>query len=394
MPTRREALASLGGLAAASALFPGLSLAAVPTDRRLVVLILRGGMDGLGAVVPHADRHHDVLRPNLRLSPPGSPDGVVDLDGRFGLHPALAPLHPLYARGEMAVVHAVGTPDRTRSHFDAQDTLENGTSRARGAPDGWLNRAVGTLAGDGLGIAVGPTTPLVMRGSTRVRSWAPSAIPAAGADLMTRVGRLYRDDPLFAATFARARQSAGMTANAMPGRRPPKGGIKAFHQMAEAAGKFLALADGPRIASLEFGGWDTHAGQKFRLNRQLGALAGGIDLLRMQLGPAWNKTVVLAVSEFGRTARENGSRGTDHGTGGVVLLAGGAVRGGRVRGRWPGLSPDALYQGRDLAATTDLRAVLKGVLEDHLGIARAALDGQVFPGSPHVSPMGGLVRKG
>ena len=164
--------------------------------------------------------------------------------------------------------------------------------------------------------------------------------------------------------------------------------------MSEAAGRFLALADGPRIASLEFGGWDTHAGQKFRLNRQLGALAEGLELLRARLGPAWSKTVVVAVSEFGRTARENGSRGTDHGTGGAVLVVGGSVRGGKVLGRWPGLAPDALYQGRDLAVTTDLRAVLKGVLADHLGIARTTLDGRVFPGSEGVAPMGGLVRKG
>ena len=394
MPTRRDALLSIGGLAAGTLVLPGLSLAAAPTDRRLVVVILRGGMDGLGAVVPYADRHHAALRPTLGQATVGGPDGLLDLDGRFALHPALAPLHKLYQSGEMAIVHAVGTPDRSRSHFDAQDTLENGTTRARGAADGWLNRAVGSMGGEGLGIAVGPTVPLVMRGNTRVRSWAPSAIPAAGADLMTRAAALYRDDPLFAATFARARRSAGMTATAMPGRRPPRGGIKAFLQMAEASGRFLALTEGPRVASLEFGGWDTHAGQKYRLNQQLKALADGVELLKAQLGPAWRKTVIVAVSEFGRTARENGSRGTDHGTGGAVLLAGGAVRGGKVLGRWPGLAPDALYQGRDLAATTDLRAVLKGVLGDHLGLANAALDGRVFPGSARIMPLGGLVRRG
>lgn len=394
MPTRRDALFAIGGLTAAGTLgLPGLSLAAAPTDNRLVVIVLRGGMDGLGAIVPYTDPHYADLRPNIGSAKPGEAGGVLDLDGRFGLHPALDRFHQLYRSRQLAVVHAVSTPDRSRSHFDAQDTLENGTGAARGARDGWLNRAIGNLRAKEIGISVGPSTPLVMRGKHPVRSWAPSAIPAASANLMARLDGLYQGDPLFAQTFAQAKRSAGMTASAMPGRRPMRGGRKAFLQMAEAAGRFLALARGPRVASLEMGGWDTHAGQKYRLPRQLESLQDGVEEMRVRLGPAWRKTVIVAISEFGRTARENGSRGTDHGTGGAVFIVGGAVRGGKVFGRWPELAQNALYAGRDLAPTTDLRAVLKGVLSTHLGVGREALDSAVFPDSSNVTAMNGLIRK-
>jgi uncharacterized protein (DUF1501 family) len=387
--TRRDILTAAGCAALLQALgWPGLALAKVPGDNRLVVVILRGALDGLSAVPPYGDADYRRVRPTIAVPPPGAQGGALDLDGSFGLHPALAPLQPLYREGALLAVNAVGPALGTRSHFDAQDVLENGTGEP-GARDGWLNRATAQLGGDRrLGLAAGYTVPLLMRGAAPVRTWSPSILPVADADFLARLAQLYARDARFADTLRTARASAGGGMAAKPGGR-----AKEFAIMAEAAGKLLAESSGPRIASLEMTGWDTHFNQTQTIQPPLQQLAAGLVALRTSLGAAWSRTVVIAVTEFGRTVAENGSRGTDHGTGTVALLLGGAVRGGRVVGAWPGLAERARFEGRDLKPTTDMRSVFKAALRDHLGLDEAGLEDRVFPGSRQARPMEGLIRR-
>jgi uncharacterized protein (DUF1501 family) len=387
-------------LVAAAAVVPvRLSLAAAPGDRRFVLVILRGGLDGLAAAPPWAERDYRGARRDLALPPPGG-DGVVDLDGTFGLHPALAPLAPLYRAGELAVLHAVATPYRDRSHFDGQDVLENGGAKVGQLRDGWLNRALVALGKQApAGLAFGRAVPLVLRGPVAVGSWVPSALPDASEEFLTRVASLYAADPLLARALEQGLRTRAMASGAlseedrMAGRSA--GRIAELTQIAKVAGEMLARADGPRIAALEASGWDTHAQQgteRGPLANYLGGLADAMGQLRQGLGQAWSRTVVLVVSEFGRTVTPNGTGGTDHGTGGAAFLLGGAVKGGRVIADWPGLAPDKLHQGRDLRPTTDLRGVFKTVLGEHLGVDRGALDRAVFPDSVAVKPLNGLLR--
>lgn len=402
MTTRRQfiARASGAGLIAASGL-PGLAFAAAPTDRRLVLVILRGGMDGLAALPPYGDPAYGSLHGKLAIAPAGRAGGALRLDGMFGLHPALAPLHRFYQRGELLPVHAVAIAQRTRSHFDAQDVLENGAARAHAVPDGWLNRALRALhAGDRrLGLAVGYAVPPVLRGDVPVASWAPARLPAAPPALLDKLARLYTGDPVLGSALAEGRRAQDMAKKVLGDSKMKGGNLRSpgrFKTLAEAAGRLLGAADGARIGVIEMGGWDTHANQGAhdgRLARNLSLLAGGLAALAERLGPAWRDTVVIAATEFGRTARMNGTRGTDHGTASAAFLLGGAVAGGRVAARWPGLAPDALYQNRDLAPTSDMRALFKTVLRDHLGIAQGTLDRDIFPGSAGAPPPpGALIR--
>lgn len=394
--SRRTAL-SLLAAPAAGALVPRLAIAAAPTDRRFVLIVLRGALDGLAAVPPYFDPAYASLRAGLGPTAPGGAEGALDLDGRFGMHPALAHLHAMYRAGEAAVVHAVATPYRERSHFDAQDLLENGTTRARGADDGWLNRAIGLLGRSDtrLGLAVGQNVPLVLRGATPVGSWAPQNLPGLNPDFLGLLARLYeRDAPLHAA-LAEAQRAHAMADGVLGDPKEMGGaarGTGALPAAASALGKLLAAADGPRVATFEIGGWDTHAAQNARLAQMLKALDDSLAALREALGASWRRTAVAVITEFGRTAHRNGTGGTDHGTAGVAMLLGGAIDGGRVLGTWPGLAEDRLHQGRDLAPTTDLRAVLKGVLLAHLGIPRDGLERNVFPASGDARAMDGLVR--
>jgi len=397
MVGRREMMTGLAAAGAGAMLAPNAVLARAPTDRRLVVVILRGGLDGLSVVPPVEDRHYYRLRPRIAVPRPGSGrNAALPLDGGFGLHPALAPLLPLYKAGQLLPVTAVGLPARTRSHFDAQDILENGTARPRGRHDGWLNRTLVAMEGGrtDLGLSVGHGLPLAMRGAAPVRTWEPRVLPSAGDGFMDQLATLYAEDPLFAKALRQGRRSAagGPRGMGRAGRRM-SGGRAAARVLATAAGKLLARADGPRIAVIEAGGWDTHTNQVGALNNRLPHLATGIVTLRETLGSAWEKTAVLVVTEFGRTAAENGGRGTDHGTAGTALLVGGAVAGGRIAGRWPGLSERALYEGRDLRPTADIRSLFKGVLRDHLGLSDAKLEDRVFPGSRSAKPLGGLIRR-
>jgi uncharacterized protein (DUF1501 family) len=386
--TRRSALL---GLATACTLGrSSLALAAAPTDRRLVVVLLRGALDGMAAVVPYGDPDLATLRPGLIGAGPGQPGGVLDLGGFFGLHPALAGLHGMYADNEMLAVHAVAGPYRTRSHFDAQDCMESGAEHRLAS--GWLNRAVAAMPGRPAGaLALGVQVPLLLRGSANVGTYAPTASPAPAPELLARIADLMHGDPLLGPAVTEGLHDRGFSAAALAGMdQPAAGGPGAFAALAGAAGRLMAAADGPRVAAMEAGGWDTHAGQARRLEAPLRALDAGLVALRDGLGAAaWHQTAVLVMTEFGRTARVNGTGGTDHGTGGVAFVLGGAVTGGRVLADWPGLGAGRLFEDRDLQPTADLRAVAAGLLAGHLGVPAGAL-GDVFPGG--VQPVNGLLR--
>ena len=408
LATRRELLGGAGVLFAWPFL-PRLARAE-GRDPRMLTIILRGALDGLAAVAPVGDPDWVKLRGDKALVLDGKTP-ALPLDAFFALNPAMPNLHRLYGAGQATIVHATATSYRERSHFDGQDVLESGLPNPGRADSGWLNRALGGLEAearvrrDGRAFAVGPVTPLVVRGPAPVMSWTPQRIQPASEDTMGRLIDLYHhtDNELARAilgrrdltTMARAGDSGAMAPT--EGRAIPEGfpaQVRAF--FAEAAGtaaKFLARQDGPRIGALAFNGWDTHIDEgadSGRLATLLGALDGALAAVEKNMGEAWRETVVTVVTEFGRTARINGTNGTDHGTGTIALLAGGALKGGRVIADWPGLKNANLHEGRDLAATTDLRAVLKGLLKDHLRVTDEALVANVFPGSADVKAMAGL----
>jgi uncharacterized protein (DUF1501 family) len=404
MLTRRASLLGLAG----GAVFAGiggrmtLAMAAAPTERRFVVVILRGALDGMAAVPPYGDPALAGLRGGLVPPAVGQPDGMFDLGGFYGLHPALANLHGMYAANELLIVHAVAGPYRSRSHFEAQDYLESGADHRM--TSGWLNRAVAALPPDadamaagGPALAIGTGVPLLLRGPAVVGSWAPHGFATPNPDLYARIAALHAGDRLTGTAIAEGLRARGFSAQALAAAGddtadPQKPEARySFAAMARDAGAMLAAPNGPRIAAMEIGGWDTHQAQVPRLAGVLRQLDAGLAALKDGLGPAWPQTAVLAMTEFGRTARENGTHGTDHGTGTVAFVLGGAVRGGRVLADWPGLGAGRLLDDRDLAPTTDLRAVAKGLLAQHLGLSPTAL-AQVFPGSGAEAQTRGLVR--
>ncbi|WP_323780235.1 DUF1501 domain-containing protein [Thalassovita sp.] len=386
--------AILGCSAAASPLLTPISLAAAPWDQRLVVIILRGAMDGLDVVQPYGDPSFPGLRRTLSAGPAA---GALDLDGFFALHPALAPLYPLWQANDLGFVHAVSTPYRDkRSHFDGQDLLEAGTATLGSAAgrDGWLNRLLQSVPGIEAETAysIGHDNMLLLTGAAPVANWSPDISLGLSPQAVRLAELVMHDDPLFRDAFAEAQMLSGsmqmmeentmMAGGEMSGMatmtQPPKGKAKGIDLIAEFTAKRLK-AD-TRIAAFSIGGWDTHDGQQRALPRALGQLSQAILTLKAELGPHWKKTTVLAMTEFGRTVRENGTRGTDHGTGGAMLLAGGAVRGGRVYGDWPGLSEADLYNRRDLMPTRDVRAYAAWAMRGLYGIQRSVLEQTVFPG--------------
>jgi uncharacterized protein (DUF1501 family) len=390
------------GLALGVAALPGVSLAAPAAGTaRFVVVILRGALDGLTAVPPYGDPDYAAARGPLALARPREPKGALDLDGFFGLHPSLAGLHERWQARELVVVHATATPYRERSHFDGQNVLENGGEHPSGAASGWLNRALVALPAAGSqGLALGQNVPLILRGPAPVGSWAPSALPEVEPELLTRLRDLYSNDATLAARLDEATRIGALAdeqgaADLDAQRRMSQGGnVARLRAIAGTAGHLLAAADGPRVAVMDAGGWDTHAGEGAAdgaLATRLRALDDVLAALRDGLGAAWAQTVVLVCTEFGRTVEVNGTRGTDHGTGAAAFIVGGAVAGGRVVADWPGLAPRARYEGRDLRPTTDLRAIARGLLADHLRVSRAAL-ADVFPGSDRAGAVGGLIR--
>jgi uncharacterized protein (DUF1501 family) len=380
-----------------------LAFAALPDDRRFIVIVLRGGLDGLAAVPAHGDPDYAGLRGALAL-PQSGPGAPIDLDGLFGLHPSLHNLSEMWRDRELAIFHNVSTPYRDRSHFDAQNVLETGAAKPHLVNDGWLNRALAPLAldtGNGA-LAVSPSPPLLLEGVSRVTSWVPSHMAAPDEDFLGRVGALYARDPVLGialkqALVTRAAATAAahdvlsdpmQTASGPVGNGP-------LAPLMEGAGKILAADNGPRIAVFDISGWDTHFNQGAgdgQLARRLQALDEGLMALKMALGPSWNKTAVVAASEFGRTVAVNGTGGTDHGTAGIAFLFGGAVAGGAVHAEWTGLKPAGLKDGRDLPARTDMRAIFKAALSDHFRLPKQALDERVFPDSAAVTPLNGLIR--
>jgi uncharacterized protein (DUF1501 family) len=393
--TRRSLL--LGSATfAAWAYLPKFARAADGRDPRLVVIILRGALDGLATVAPVGDPDYAALHGSIALSLDG-PHAATALDSFFALHPAMPEFARMYKDNKAAVVHAVATSYRERSHFDGQDVLESGFAGPGRVQSGWLNRAIENLPrGERVmsGLAVGPTTPLVLRGAAPTVGWAPATLPQAADDTAMRLLDLYRHrDPALASSIEQGLQIEKIAMRDDTSMRP-KPGVNAMRVAAKGAAKLMAADDGPRIAALAFDGWDTHAnegGPVGRLAQLLGGLDGALADFESGLGARWRDTVVVVATEFGRTARVNGTEGTDHGTGTIALLAGGAVKGGRVISDWPGLKLANLYESRDLKPTTDLRGVIKGVLQDHLGLSERVLSASVFPDSAAARPMAGLV---
>jgi uncharacterized protein (DUF1501 family) len=405
--TRREMLLGAGALFA-WAYTPRLALAE-GRDPRLLVIVLRGALDGLATVAPIGDPDWQRLRGDKALLPEG-PNAALKLDDYFGLNPAMPNFYRMYQAKQAAVVHAVATPYRERSHFDGQDVLESGFNGSGSSDSGWLNRAWASLApsdrvSSRQAFAVGPITPLVARGSAPVMSWTPPRLPPANDDTVARLITLYQHtDPMLArameerrALTAIARSDADGMKSGKPAGTPavPGAAMRAyFRETAGAAAKFLSRADGPRVGALSFDGWDTHQDEGAahgRLSILLSALDDAFGAIESSIGNAWKETAVAVITEFGRTARINGTEGTDHGTATVALLAGGALKGGRVIADWPSVKDSALYQERDLKPTTDLRAVIKGLLRDHLRADERDLASVVFPDSASVQPMSGLV---
>jgi uncharacterized protein (DUF1501 family) len=408
LSTRRDMLLGSGALFA-WAYMPKLARAE-GRDPRLLVVVLRGGLDGLGMVAPVGDPGWVKLRGEKGLALDGKPP-ALPLDSFFALNPAMPNLNRLYQAKQATIVHATATPYRERSHFDGQDILESGYARPGHMESGWLNRALGLLEAEGRinpqgarALAVGPVTPLVVRGPAPVMSWVPQRLLPASEDTQARLLDLYlHTDPKLARALQGRRDllAVGRAAGISPVTGPEDGRIAGFSQLrqyfndvAVTAAKYLARPDGPRVGAVGVSGWDTHINEGASggmLANLLGALDATVPAFEQNMGDVWKETVVVFITEFGRTARINGTDGTDHGTGTVAWIIGGAVKGGRVIADWPGLKDADLYEERDLKATTDLRAVLKGVLQDHLRVDQRALAATVFPGSDDVKPTAGLV---
>ncbi len=350
----------------------------------MIVIILRGAMDGLDAVQPYGDPNYAGLRSSLVGGPQ---HGSLDLNGFFSMHPALAPLAPMWTAGELGFAHAVSTPYRDkRSHFDGQDLLEAGTDTLQGGVrDGWLNRMLQEVSGvtADTAYAIGLGDLPILRGKAPVANWTPEASLSLSPQAERLLGMISESDPAMHAALAEAALLSAVDAPAMSG-APARDA-----QQARKSGKHLKIAEfaarrlreDARVASFSLNGWDTHRGQQRGLKSALGELADTLVHLKQELtAPVWAKTAVVAMTEFGRTARENGTKGTDHGTGGLMVMAGGAIRGGKVYGDWPGLDAQDLYAGRDLMPTRDVRAHAAWIMQAMTGLDRPTLERVIFPG--------------
>jgi uncharacterized protein (DUF1501 family) len=397
---RRRFLAGAGALAASAAL-PGVLFAHTGGASRLVVVILRGALDGLAAVPPYGDPDYATLHRELAIAAPGGTDGALALNNIFGLHPALSYLHQRFTAGELIVFNAVASPYRDRSHFDGQNVLENGLSKPIGSADGWLNRALAALPrssgrGADRAVAISQNVPLILRGESAVISKSPQATPDVDEDLLARLADLYSQDDWFSARLSEAVQTDKMVDDsANPAMAKQAAYPDRVSAVARMAANLMRSDGGPEIAVIEASGWDTHANQggaTGALATRLSGLDKALKSLADELGPLWPQTAVLVVTEFGRTAAVNGTRGTDHGTGGCAFLVGGAVRGGQVIADWPGLRRTALLDNRDLRPTLDLRSVFKAVLEEHMHVDANTLAKRVFPDSSGARPLQGLIR--
>ncbi|MBU4432836.1 MAG: DUF1501 domain-containing protein [Alphaproteobacteria bacterium] len=412
LPSRRGVLASAAGLGLSITFLgrPALADADGALDkRRFIVVICRGGMDGLSVSPPVGDKAYAGLRGNIAITP----DQALKLDGTFSLHPSLSAVHALALNGQARIVPAVATPDRARSHFEAQDVLESGSAQVYASTSGWLNRTLEALpaARKVEGLYVGATTPLILRGKVQAASWSPGKGVDETARLPTLLQDLYKTDPLMGPAFARGLETETMAQAAMTAMAAPVGdsggmaepgmmmaparggrdGPEAARKLGATLAGFLIQDGGPRIAALSLDGWDTHAGQTGQIATRLTYLDAVLSGINTGLGAEWKNTVVVTVTEFGRTARVNGTGGTDHGTASTALVLGGALKPGGIIGDWPGLSPGGLFENRDVAPTVDMRGLFKGLLGDHMGVDRAALETRVFADSADARAVTGLV---
>lgn len=366
--------------------------------KKLVVVICRGGMDGLSVSPPVGDPNYAALRGSIAMKP----DEVLKLDGTFGLHPELSTVHALALKGEARIAPAIASPDRARSHFEAQDVLETGASGVYGADTGWLNRTLEVLAPirPVEGLSVGGTAPLILRGKVQAASWSPGKGVDESARLPALLQDLYKTDPLLGPAFASGLETEAMAQRAMTAMAPAPGMNMAAgpkrrddetaRKLGSTLGGFMVQPGGPQIAVISLDGFDTHAGQPSLIATRLSYLDTVLDGLHTGLGAEWKNTVVIAVTEFGRTARVNGTGGTDHGTASTGLILGGALKPGGIIGDWPGLAQNALFENRDTAPTLDMRSLFKGVLIEHMGVDRAVLETKVFPDSKTAKPLIGL----
>jgi uncharacterized protein (DUF1501 family) len=421
-PLNRRALLGLGASLGIGVTFLGSqAFAATEGDlarKKLVVVICRGGMDGLSVSPPVGDADYAALRGSIAMKP----EDVLKLDGTFGLHPELSAVHALATKGQARIAPAIASPDRARSHFEAQDVLETGASGVYGADTGWLNRTLEALAPVRKveGLSVGTTAPLILRGKVQAASWSPGKGVDETARLPTLLQDLYKSDPLLGPAFARGLETETMAQQAMTAmaatpamnmaaastpsmagpapmsatmandRRNRQGG-EAARKLGSTLGGFMIQPAGPQIAAISLDGFDTHAGQPGQIATRLSYLDAVLDGLHTGLGTEWKNTVVIVVTEFGRTARVNGTGGTDHGTASTGLILGGALKPGGIVGDWPGLAQNALFENRDTAPTLDVRGLFKGVLAEHMGVDRAILESKVFPDSASAKPVTGLV---
>ena len=379
-PSRRTFVRNmcLGGLATFGA--PLVSFAQVRQSGRFVFVLLRGGFDGLAALVPYGDPAYHSLRGTLAYEDAE----LVALNDVFGLAPGLAPLKELWDQKELVAIHAMAIPYRTRSHFDGQAILETGIDRPIGSADGWLNRLLQVMPGERAGIAIASGLPRSMAGAFDVQTWSPTQLGVVDDDYLDKLSLLYRGDSVLHGRFEAAmQQQETVGEEAMAGQNARRGGIA---PLMRAAARILRQEKGPNIAAVEFSGWDTHANQGLAggaLDRLLGQLADGLITLRTEMGPAWSNTTVVVMTEFGRTARPNGTRGTDHGTAGAGFLLGPQVARSQVFADWPGLGDAALFEGRDVKPTLDTRAVLKAAIAGTFDLTPAQAD-RVFPSSEAV----------
>lgn len=420
----RRSLLSLGASLGISVNFLGTQAFAASegalAKKKLVVVICRGGMDGLSVSPPVGDANYASLRGSIAMQR----DQVRMLDDTFGLHPELSTVYALAQKGEARIAPAIASPDRARSHFEAQDVLETGSAHVYGVESGWLNRTLEALAPVRKveGLSVGTTAPLILRGKVQAASWSPGKGVDETARLPTLLQDLYKNDPMLGPAFARGLETETMAQQAMTAMAqtpamniaaastPPmvpatpasmsttmandrqnRQGNNDARKLGSTLGGFMIQAGGPQIAAISLDGFDTHAGQQGQIATRLSYLDAVLDGLHSGLGAEWKNTVVIAVTEFGRTARVNGTGGTDHGTGSTGLILGGGLKRGGIVGDWPGLAQNALFENRDTAPTVDMRGLFKGVLAEHMGVDRAILESKVFPDSAGARPVVGLV---
>lgn len=371
----------LGGIATFA--LPGVTFAQVKQDGRFVFVLLRGGFDGLAAVVPFGDDAYARLRSGFAFEE----SELFALNELFGLAPGLSPLRDLWQANELVALHAMAIPYRTRSHFDGQAILETGIDRPIGSSDGWLNRLLQVMSGKRSGIAIAAGMPRSMTGTYEVQTWSPTQLGVVDDAYLQRLGALYRTDKALYGRFeAAVQQQDTVGEEPMARGNARRGGAGSIMQ---AAARILRQDDGPNIAAMEFSGWDTHANQGLAggaLDRLLGQLAEGLMTFRTDMGPAWSNTTVVVMTEFGRTARANGTRGTDHGTAGAGFIIGPKVAKSAVFTDWPGLDDRLLFEGRDLKPTLDVRAALKAAIAGTFDLSRPQLD-RVFPNAPEVRPL-------